>query len=83
MLIRSALAPPLIRLPAPSPRFDGEKDNCGDAECTIHPCISVAREIAQDRAAYAFSPYAGRRWRQPDEGPSPTFATRGANSGLR
>ncbi|RVN52460.1 hypothetical protein CN090_14625 [Sinorhizobium meliloti] len=30
------------------------------------PCAAAA--VAQDGAAYPFSPRAGRRWRQPDEG---------------
>ncbi|OAP39114.1 hypothetical protein AU381_08405 [Sinorhizobium glycinis] len=33
--------------------------------------------VEQDGAAYPFSPPAGRRWRQPDEGQAPVSAAEG------
>ena len=53
------MALPLIRLPAPSPRERGE-GICGTA--------APQAGIWQDRAASSFSPPAGRRCRQADEG---------------
>ncbi|MHC2352003.1 hypothetical protein ACVMB3_001461 [Sinorhizobium meliloti] len=55
--------PPLIRLPAPSPRRRGRRDK----RRQLNPAFT-ARPRERAGAAYPFSPPAGRRWRQPVEG---------------